>query len=53
MNYNSYSYDVMGRLTQIRDSGRSFTATVTNDWNGNITQVGEVIPGTLNRPCNY
>jgi len=24
VNYNSYSYDVMGRLTQIRDSGREW-----------------------------
>ena len=36
-----YNYDAMGRLTQIRDTGRSFTAAVTNDWNGNITEVAE------------
>jgi len=53
VNYNSYTYDVMGRLTQIRDSGRNFTATITNDWNGNITQVTEVIPGTLNATSTF
>jgi len=53
-NYNLYVYDVMGRLTQIQDSGRSFTATVTNDWNGNITQISEIIPhGVLNATSTF
>ncbi|MCD6283410.1 hypothetical protein J7J84_07435 [bacterium] len=38
---NSYNYDAMGRLTAIQDTGRTFTAAVTNDWNGNITEVAE------------
>ena len=37
----------MGRLTQLQDTGRNYTATVTNDWNGKITEVGEDIPGIL------
>jgi len=41
MYHYSATYDAMGRLTQIRDQGRNFTATVTNDWNGNITEVSE------------
>jgi len=45
--YNSWSYDAMGRLTQIRDTARGFTATVSSDWNGNITSVREVIPNVL------
>jgi len=53
VNYNSYTYDVMGRLTQIRDTGRSYTATITNDWNGNITAVSEVIPGVLNASSSF
>jgi hypothetical protein len=48
MNYNSHIYDEMGRLTTIMDTARRFTATVTNDWNGNITSVQEVIPGGMN-----
>jgi len=46
VNYDSYSYDMMGRLTQIQDSGRNFTATVTNDMNGNIIEVSES-PGAV------
>jgi YD repeat-containing protein len=44
VNYNLHAYDQMGRLTLIQDTARSYTATVTSDWNGNITQVHEVIP---------
>ncbi len=54
VNYNSHSYDEMGRLTQILDTARSYTATFTSDWNGNITQVSEVIPrGVLNATSNF
>jgi len=41
MYHYSATYDAMGRLTAIQDTGRTFTATVTNDWNGNITEVAE------------
>ncbi len=48
VNYNSHIYDEMGRLTTIMDTARRFTATITSDWNGNITSVQEVIPGGMN-----
>ena len=31
----------------MRERTHGYTATVTNDWNGNITAVAEVIPGSL------
>ena len=53
VNYNSHTYDVMGRLTQIQDTARSYTATVTSDWNGSITEVHEVIPRVLNATSTF
>lgn len=44
----TYSFDRLRRLTQIQDAGRNYTGTVTNDMNGNITEVTEVIPGVMN-----
>ena len=35
------------------DTARNYTATVTNDWNANITAVAEVIPGTLNVASSF
>jgi len=54
MNGASWSlHFAANELTQIRDTGRSYTATVTNDWNGNITAVSEVIPGVLNASSSF
>ena len=44
----SNTYDAIGRLTQVADSGRNYTATVTTDANGNVTRVQEAWTGAPN-----
>ncbi len=42
-----------GTVPERVSGGRSYTATVTNDWNGNITEVNEVISHGLNATSTF